>query len=85
MSKFLKLSNKVVNTAFIKHIDYDKAIEKYSIHFGSLTSQGAVILGSGNIQPYENYIYATKKDHPESYNTIEKYYNSITCVTNEKN
>ena len=42
MSKFLKFSNRVVNTAFIKHIDYDKSIEKYSIHFGSLTSYGSV-------------------------------------------
>ena len=84
MSKYLKFSNKIVNTALIKHIDYDKAIEKYSIHFGSLTSCGSVIFGSGNIQVYDKYIYATKKEHPEDYNIIEKYYNSITCVTNEK-
>ena len=84
MSKYLKFSNKIVNTALIKHIDYDKAIEKYSIHFGSLTSYGSVILGSGNINVYDKYIYATKKEHPEDYNIIEKYYNSITCITNEK-
>ena len=84
MSKFLKLSNRIINTAFIKHIDYDKSIEKYSIYCGSLTSNGLFILGTGNIEPYDKYIYATKKDHPESYNTIEKYYNSIKCVTDEK-
>ena len=84
MSKYLKFSNKIVNTALIKHIDYDKAIEKYSIHFGSLTSYGSIILGSGNINVYDKYIYATKKEHPEDYNIIEKYYNSITCITNEK-
>ena len=84
MSKFLKLSNRVINTSFIKHIDYDKSIEKYSIHLGSLTSNGLFILGSGNIESYDKYIYATKKDHPESYNIIEKYYNSIKCVTDEK-
>jgi hypothetical protein len=84
MSKFLKLTNRVINTTSIKHIDYDKAIEKYSIHFGSLTSCGSVILGSGIIEVYDKYIYATKKEHPENYNIIEKYYNSITCITDEK-
>jgi hypothetical protein len=84
MSKFLKLTNRVINTTSIKHIDYDKAIEQYSIHFGSLTSRGSVILGSGIIDVYDKYIYATKKEHPENYNIIEKYYNSITCITNEK-
>ena len=73
MSKFLKLTNRVINTTSIKHIDYDKAIEKYSIHFGSLTSCGSVLFGSGNIGVYDKYIYATKKEHPEDYNIIEKY------------
>ena len=35
MSKFLKLTNRVINTTSLKHIDYEKSIEKYSILFGS--------------------------------------------------
>lgn len=85
MSRFLKLSNRIINTACIKQITFDKALEKYSIQVGSLSVSGQFIMGSGSIQTHDSNIYATKKEHPESYATIEKYYNSVTCVTNDKN
>ena len=30
MSRFLKFSNRIVNTAFIKRVDIDKEAEKYT-------------------------------------------------------
>ena len=84
MSKFLKLSNRIVNTALIQYVHFDKTAGKYSIHLAGTSTNGYFILGSGNISSYSNEIYATKEEHPASYEAIERWYNSIECVSNEK-
>ena len=83
MSKFLKLSNRIVNTALIQHVYFDKAAEKYSLYLSSTTHSGFLMFGSGSINGNNNEIFATKKDHLQSYETIEKWVNSLKCVSDE--
>ena len=84
MSKFLKFSNRIINVAYISHIHFDQAAEKYSLHLLTTTHVGSFILGSGSINGDSHQIFATKKDHPDSYEIIKNWVNSIECVTNEK-
>ncbi len=84
MSKFLKFSNRIVNTAFIRYVDIDKNAEKYTLHLGFQQFSGFNILGTGAITSHETQIYATKTEHPESYATIENWINSVECVSEEK-
>ena len=87
MSKFLKLTGRIINTAHIQHVSHDKNAQKYSLHLATTNYSGFFMLGSGSINNCSNEIYATKEQHPESYKTIEKWINSLECVSNsnEKN
>lgn len=38
MSKFLKFSNRIVNTAFIRSVDFDKNAQKYTLNLGLMCS-----------------------------------------------
>lgn len=84
MSKFLKFSNRIVNTAFIRSVDIDKNVPKYTLHLGNMHTTGTFIFGSGGFNSQESQVYATKTEHPESYATIEKWVNSLECVSEEK-
>jgi len=84
MSKFIKFSNRIVNTAFIRYVDIDKTAQKYTLHLGNTHMNGAFILGSGAISSQESQVYATKTEHPKSYATIEKWIESLECVSEEK-
>ena len=79
MSKFIKFSNRIVNTAFIKYVNIEP--NKYTLHLASNDFTGSVLFGSGSIGSHDNLVYATKTDHPESYATIEKWIQSIECVS----
>lgn len=87
MSKFLKLTSRIINTAYIQHVHYDKTAEKYSLYLASTIHSGFLMFGSGSINGENNQIFATKEQHPESYKAIEKWVNSLECVSNanEKN
>jgi hypothetical protein len=85
MSKFLKFSNRIVNTAFIRSVEIDKNVPKYTLNLGNAHTAGTIILGSGGFNSQESQVYALKTEHPESYAIIEKWINSIECVSNEKN
>jgi hypothetical protein len=75
MTKFIKFSNRIVNTAFIRYVDIDKPAEKFTIHLDqSLYSNS--FFGSSSIK-----ICASKAEHPESYATVEKWIQSIHCVS----
>jgi hypothetical protein len=65
-------------------IHFDQAAEKYSLHLLTATRVGSFILGSGTINGDSHQIFATKKDHPESYEIIKNWVNSLVCVTNDK-
>jgi len=84
MSKFIKFSNRIVNTAFIKHVSIEKNPDKFILHLGTSNHQGIVLLGSGGITHQPEQIWASKKEHPESYATIEKWIDTLECVSNNK-
>jgi len=84
MSKFLKFSNRIVNTAFIKYVDIDKNIPKYTLNLGNAHTTGTFIFGSGGFNSQESQVYATKTEHPESYAIIEKWIGTLECVSEEK-
>ena len=73
MSKFLKFSNRIVNTAFIKYVDIDKNVPTYTLHLGDAYTAGTFILGTGGFNSQESQVYATKTEHPERYAIIEKW------------
>lgn len=73
MSRFLKLSNRIVNTAFIQHVSFDKDLTKFTLHMAQPRFAGLVIFGSGSFGTSELTIYACKKEHPESYKAIKDW------------
>lgn len=75
MSRYLKFSNRIVNTAFIKRVDIDKEAEKYTIYMATNSYRGFSIFGSGLFQSDPDIIWAGKKEHPESYKTIDDWIN----------
>ena len=81
MIKFLKLTNRAINIAHIKRIDFDKTKLEYKIFINdsSFRYVGYSILGTGSIasEMSMDYIYANKEEHPESYNIIDEFYKKI--------
>ncbi len=80
MSRYIKFSNRIVNTAFIKYVNIEA--DKYTMHLASNAISGTHILGSGQINSGDYIVYATKTEHPESYATIDKWIKSLNCVSN---
>jgi hypothetical protein len=83
MSRFIKFSNIIINTAFIKHVEIDKLAEKFTIHLSSSPHSGSFFLGTGYFNGHSSYIWASKAEHPESYATVEKWIKSLNCVSND--
>jgi hypothetical protein len=84
MSRFLKLSNRIINTAHIEHIFHNKALEEYTLYFARSTYYSTFMFGTGSVTSVNNSIVANKEEHTESYKTIDKWINSLECVSNEK-
>jgi hypothetical protein len=79
MAKFIKLSNRIINTNFIKYINIDKENQKISLILATNSYGGFTFFGNGIFRSNADEVYATKKDHPESYNTIEKWILNTKC------
>jgi hypothetical protein len=73
MSRFLKLSNRIINTAFIQRVEFDKDLTKYTLHMAQIKLEGSLLFGSGSVGTSELTIYACKKEHPESYKAIKDW------------
>ncbi len=84
MPKFIKFNNRIVNTAFIRCVDIDKPAEKFNIHLDQYLRSSAFVFGTGYFSSDPSQIWASKAEHPESYATIEKWIQSMECVSNEK-
>ena len=80
MSNFLKVTGVIINTNYIQYVFHDKTLQKYSLYLIPKVS-GAFIFGSGSINT-NNEICATKKDHSDSYETIDRWVNSLECASN---
>jgi hypothetical protein len=75
MSKFIKLSNSIINTTKIVKIDISQNI--YTIHLLNFNFCGFVALGSGIFDSKENFIEICKKTNYEDHQIIEKWINNI--------
>lgn len=81
MSKYIKFTNGIINTAFIRSIDIDKPAKQFIIHLNSSHNTG---FGFGYFRNEFNQILVSDAKHPEGYATVEKWINSIT-PTEKKN
>ncbi len=75
MSRFLKFSNRLVNTAFIKRVDIEP--DKYTLVLAGNHHAGIAMLGSGVIKSHEDIVWASKLEHPESYKIIDDWINHM--------
>lgn len=73
MSRFLKLSNRIVNTAFITHVNIIADKPAYESVMATHYFSGRWIFGSGGIDSHDYRIIASKKEHPESYKVIDDW------------
>lgn len=71
---------KGVNTAFIRCIDIDKPAKQFIIH---LNSSHIVGYGFGYFRNEYNKVLVSDAKHPEDYASVEKWINSIKCVSND--
>jgi hypothetical protein len=85
MTKFIKFTNRIVNTAFIRYVDIDKPAEKFTIHLDPYLQSSYFFLGTGYFGTELTQTWASKKEYPESYATIEKWIQSMECVSNKTN
>ena len=83
MPKFIKFSNRIVNTALIRWVDIDKSAEKFTIHVDQSLRSSVFIFGTGYFSSDPYTIWASKADYPESYATIEKWIQTMECVSEE--
>ena len=79
MQRFLKFSNRIVNTAYIKYVEIEP--DKYTLKFASEYVSGATLFGSGSIESNSYQVFATKLDHPDSYAIIDKWIKSLECAS----
>ena len=83
MPKFIKFNNRIVNTALIRWVDIDKPAAKFTIHLDQSIRSSFFVFGSGYFSSDPYIIWASKAQHPESYATIEKWIQSMECVSDE--
>ena len=84
MSKFLKFSNRIVNTGFIRSVDFDKNAQMYTLNLGTMNIEGSFLLSSGGFKSDESRVYVTKVEHPESYAIIEKWIGTLECASTKQ-
>lgn len=75
MSRFLKFSNRLVNTAFIKRVDIEP--DKYTLVLSGCHNTGIAIVGSGFTRSHEDIVWASKIDHPDSYKVVDDWINNM--------
>ncbi len=83
MTKFIKFTNGIVNTAFIRHIEIDKPGKIFIIHLNSSHNSGLCFLGFGYFCNEFNRFLVSDAKHPEGYASVEKWIRSINCVSND--
>jgi hypothetical protein len=77
MSRFIKLSNRIVNTAFITRVDIIKDKPAYELVMATSHIDGGWLFGSGNLMSQDYRIVASKEEHPESYKAIDDWIHSM--------
>jgi hypothetical protein len=77
MSRFIKLSNRIVNTAFITRVDIIKDKPAYELVMATHHINGFSLFGTGIISSEDYRIVACKEKHPESYKAIDDWINNM--------
>ena len=68
MSRFLKLTNIIINKNVIQHIDINK--DKFIIHLMTNKTDGFFIFGGGSSHSYNTEVEVCKTKHLSDYNTV---------------
>lgn len=72
MSRFIKLTNCLINVRDVRTILYNEP-NKYVINFSYNAMNGIVLFGSGNFTTYNEVVHVCKEKDPEDYNIIKKW------------
>jgi hypothetical protein len=73
MSRFIKLSNRIINTAFITRVDIIADKPAYELVMATHHIDGGLLFGSGSLISRDYRIVASKEKHPESYKAIDDW------------
>ena len=73
MSKFIKLTNTIINTKYIRKIVLHNNPHEYRISMTNNKIDGFFLMGSGLINNHENEIIISKNKIPEDYNKITEW------------
>jgi hypothetical protein len=65
MTKFIKFTNGIINTAFIRHVEIDKPAKKFIIHLNSSHNSGLFFLGTGYFCNEFNRVLISNEKYPE--------------------
>lgn len=71
MSRFLKLSNLVINTSKIIYVRKYETV--YHIHMDNLDFRGFYFYIFGSISTTDNLITVCQKEKPDDYNIVSKW------------
>ena len=74
MSRFLKLTDCLINVNHIRYINFNKPKE-YKIDLAANWFNGVWLLGSGNINCLSYEIIVCEKKHPEDYKIVTEWIN----------
>jgi hypothetical protein len=71
MSRFLKLSNCIINTQLIRYVLIEPAKYEFKLMSGELS--GAWMLGSGSVSTDNSHLVICKTSAPEDFKTVSEW------------
>ena len=75
MSQFIKLTNTIINTAYI--IKINSFPTKYTMFMSNKYLEGFIFLGSGSIESNNKIIEVCKNKDPTDYKIVKKWIDQI--------
>lgn len=73
MSRFIRLSNCIINTAHILRVDIYPEKPSYEIIMAGHHITGVWLFGTGLLDSGDYRIITSKEEHPESYKAIDDW------------
>lgn len=74
MSRFLKLTNTIINKNIIHHIEINK--DNFIIHLMTNKTDGFIIFGGGSSSSYNTNMEVCKIKHASDYKTVTDWINN---------
>jgi hypothetical protein len=81
MTKFIKFAHVIINTAYINHVAIYKPAKKFIIHVNSSQNSGMFFLGTGYFCNNFNHLLVSDAEDPEGYASVEKWIQTMECVS----